>query len=304
MTLVNKFYPFDKIIIIYALLMILIIITFGQPLTDYTDELLLYLLAAAASFLIAMFVDESKGRWAMLVRLIYSGVLFALFYRITGGTMFLLFESFLDYQIVGLEQAIYGVNLTLYIDEHLLTPVVTEILSFSYFCYYPMVPVFMLTLFFKKDYDILKHFLAAAALTYFVSYMLFFLYPIEGPRWHFAGQYLNQIDGYFFRYLVEVAIDNGAVRGGCMPSSHTGIAILITMYCFKHYPLWGRILLPIVIGLSLGTIWGRFHYVSDVYVGAAIAIAAYYLVQKKYPAWTADEYKLLNEQKLKADYVS
>ena len=304
MTFVNKFYPFNKIIIIYALLMVLIISTFGQPLTDYTYEILLYLVAAAVSFLIAMFVDESKGRWAIMVRLIYSGVLFVLFYRITGGTMFLLFNGFLDYQIIGFERAIFGLSPTFYIDEHLLTPVVTEILSFSYFCYYPMVPVFMFTLFFKKDYDILKHFLAAASLTYFASFILFFLYPVEGPRWHFAGQYLNQIDGYFFRYLVEAVIDNGAVRGGCMPSSHTGIAILIMMYCYRHYPLWGKILLPIVIGLSLGTVWGRFHYVSDVYVGAAIAIAAYYIVRIKYPAWTAEEYKLLDEQKLKADYVS
>ena len=304
MTLVNIFYPFDKILIIYSLLMILLIITFGHPLTDNLDEILLYLLAAAVSFLIAMFVDESKGRLAMLVRLIYTGLLFALFYRITGGTMFLLFDGFLDYQLIGFEYAMFGVSPTLYIDEHLLTPAVTEILSFCYFCYYPMVPVFMFSLYFKRDYETLKHFLAAAALTYTVSFLLFFLYPIEGPRWHFAGQYLNQIDGYFFRYLVEVVIDNGAVRGGCMPSSHTGIAILIMMYCFKHYPLWGRILLPIVIGLSLGTIWGRFHYISDVYVGAAIAVAAYFLVQKKYPDWAAGEYELSNEQKLKADYVS
>ena len=202
MTLVNKFYPFDKIIIIYSLLMILLIITFGQPLTDNLDEILLYLLAAAVSFLIAMFVDESKGRLAMLVRLIYTGLLFALFYRITDGTMFLLFDGFLDHQLIGIEHAMYGVSPTLYIDEHLLTPVVNEILSFCYFCYYPMVPVFMFALLFKRDYEILKHFLAAAALTYFASYLLFFLYPIEGPRWHFAGQYLNQIDGYLFHYLV------------------------------------------------------------------------------------------------------
>ena len=286
------------------MLKISLIVTFGRPLANYGDELLLYFIAATVSVVIALYVDESKGKLAALVRFMYTGVLFSLFYRTTGGMMFLIFDQFLDYQLIWLEQAMYGLSPTLYIDQYLLNPIVIEVVSFCYFCYYVMIPGFLFTLLIRKDYEVLKHVITTAALIYFSSFLMFFLYPIEGPRWHFAGQYVNQIDGYLFRYLVEVVIDNGAVRGGCMPSSHTAIAIMIMMYCFKHYPVWGRILLPIVIGLSLGTFWGRFHYVTDVYVGIAIGFGAYYLMQNKYESWASREYKLSNEPELKADYAS
>jgi len=111
-------------------------------------------------------------------------------------------------------------------------------------------------------------------LTFFASYLLFSLYPAEGPRWYFAHEYVNMVDGPVFRQLVNLVIANGAVHGGAMPSSHTGVAFLIMAFCFRYYRRWGWILLPIVLGLAAGTVWGRFHYVSDVIVGLAIAVLA------------------------------
>jgi membrane-associated phospholipid phosphatase len=234
----------------------------------------------------------------------YASLLFGVFYRTTGGTMFLLFDGFLDYQLVVFETAIYGIEPTLYIDRNLLSPVLNELLSFCYFCYYLMIPSFLIALFVKKEYEIIKRYLTAAAITYAVSFLLFFLYPIEGPRWHFAGQYVNNIDGYLFRPLVEWIIAGGAVRGGCMPSSHIAIALVIMMFCFKHNRFWGWVLLPINIGLAIGTFWGRFHYVTDVYAGVIIGLAAHYLVETRYAAWTSRVYNEVPEKELETDLVS
>jgi len=135
-----------------------------------------------------------------------------------------------------------------------------------------MVPVFFIVLYIKKDFEIIKNAMGAVCLTYFLSYLLFFLYPVEGPRWFFAGQYVNAIEGPIFRRLVEVVIDNGAVRGGCMPSSHFGVALVITLYCFKYYSRRAWLIGLLTIGVAFGTVWGRFHYVSDVIVGGSIGL--------------------------------
>ncbi len=300
----NHYYPFDKIIIGYCKLMIILLLIFGRPLVDYTDELLTYSIAGAIAILLPLILNESSGRISAFFRLMYAAILFGVFYRTTGGTMFLIFDHFFDYQLVAFETAIYGIEPTLYIDQFLLSPIPNEIFSFCYFCYYLMIPVFLVALFFRKDYDIIKRYLTAAAITYAVSFIIFFAYPVEGPRWVPEGHYLNQIDGYLFRHLVEIVIANGAVHGGCMPSSHIAIALIIMMYCLKHYRIWGLILLPIIIGLAIGTFWGRFHYVSDVYVGVAIGLAAFYLVEKNYMAWAAPEYRLLNKKEPEANLVS
>ena len=276
----SRFYLFDWLVIGYSLLMVLLILLLGRPLHVYYGELAFYCSTAVIAGLIARNVDLSRGRWHAVIRLIYPGLMFMFFYTMTGGLMFLVFDRFLDPQLAAFEHALFGLNPTLYIDRHLLNPVLNEIFSLCYGLYYFMIPVFGLTIIWKKHYETTIGFLAAMCITFFLSYILFFLYPVEGPRWFFASEFQNLIESPFSRPLVEFVIDNGAVRGGCMPSSHFGVAVVILMYCYRHYRKAARWLLPIVTGLAIGTVWGRFHYVTDVIVGGLIGFAATILIWK------------------------
>lgn len=299
-----KLYPFDWLIIGYCLLMLLSIMLFGRPLSGYYDEIVFYASAAALGGLVVRYVDEQKSRFFFLIRIAYPALLFTFFYRATGGSMFLIFDQFYDWQLTSFERAIFGANPTLYIDQHLLNAWANEIFSFCYFSYYFWILVFLLALFVKKHYETIKSFLTAACLTFFLSYILFFLYPIEGPRWYFANEYMNQVESPLFRGLVEFVMDNGAVRGGCMPSSHFGVALVIMMYCFRHYRKVGWILLPLNIGLAIGTVWGRFHYVSDVFVGGILGLVSALMAWKYYPRWSRSCITHLPQKDLEVEHVS
>jgi len=275
-------YLIDRIILGYCLLMTALLLLLGRPIGEYLGEIVFYIGMAVLVVVIVRYCDESTGGWSAFLRLLYPGFMFTLFYRVTGGQMFLIFDQFLDAGLVSWEHSLFGENPTIYIDRELLNVWVTELLSFCYFCYYLMIPGFLTRTFLRKEYRIIRQYLAAASLTFFASYLLFWLYPIEGPRWFFADQYINSVEGPFFRQLVELVIDNGAVRGGAMPSSHTGVALVTLIFCFRYFRKAGWILLPIVTGLSVGTVWGRFHYVSDVLVGALLGVAAVWLVWRYY----------------------
>lgn len=299
-----RFYPFDWLIIGYSSLMFALILLFGRPLSTYYDEIIFYALMTTLVVLVARYVDEEKSGLSALIRIAYPILLFTFFYQTTGGLMFLLFDHFYDGQLVTFEKAILGVNPTLYIDRYWLNAWANEIFSFCYFSYYFMIPVFVLVLFFKRHYEMIKSFLTASCLTFILSYILFILYPIEGPRWHFAGQYMNQIESPLFRRLVEIVIKNGAVHGGCMPSSHFGVALVILMYCFRFYRKAGWLLLPIIIGLAIGTVWGRFHYVSDVIVGGFLGLVSVLVIWKLYPGESLKTITHFNRRELKTEYVS
>ena len=273
-------YVFDKLIIGYCLFMVLLLLAVGRPMRQYFDEVLFYASMATLVALIIRFVPEHKNRFSKLIRLLYPGFIFIFFYRETGGTMFLLFDSFYDWQLIAFEKSLFGIHPTLYIDRHLLNVWLNELFSFCYSFYYLMLSISLAYMFLRKDYEILKNFLAASSLTFFLSYFLFFLYPVEGPRWHFMAEYVNQIEGPVFRQITEFFIEKGAVRGGCMPSSHFGLALVILIYCFKYYRNIAWMLMPIVIGLGIGTVWGRFHYISDVFVGGLIGLFSVLFVWK------------------------
>ncbi len=190
-----EMYCFDRVVLGYCLLMVVLLLAIGRPLGEYLNELIFYASMAAIAALIIRFVPQERNRFFRFIRLLYPGLMFTFFYRATSGTMFLLFDRFYDWQLTAFEKAIFGVYPTIYIDLYLLKVWLNEILSFSYVSYYFMIPVFLLTLFFRRDYEVIKNFLAAACMTFFLSYLLFFLYPIEGPRWHFAAEYINAVEG-------------------------------------------------------------------------------------------------------------
>jgi membrane-associated phospholipid phosphatase len=267
-------YAFDRIVIGYCLLMVLLIGLFGRPFGQYVGSMAFYAGMAGVAAIIIRFFDVTRNRWHAFLRLLYPAIMFTFFYRQTGGLMFLIFPEFFDWQLVTFETMLFGIEPTLYIDRRLLNVWLNELFSLCYFAYYPMLPAFLLPVFLRRDDDVLKEFLAAACLMFFASYLLFFLYPAEGPRWFQASQYQHAIEGPVFRQWVNLVIAKGAVHGGAMPSSHTGIAVVILLFCFRYYRKCGWAILPVVLGLAIGTFWGRFHYVSDTVAGALLAFAA------------------------------
>jgi membrane-associated phospholipid phosphatase len=275
-----QFYPFDYAILVYLFLMITLILIFGRPLSYYADEILTNILIAASVFGLAYILRPNLGKIALFFRLLYPGILFTFFYRQTQSFIFLIFKRFFDPELTAFEQSIFGIDPTLWFDQNLINVWLTEILSFAYFSYYFMMPFLLLTLFFMKKYNPLKEALFAICVTFFISYLLFALFPLEGPRYHFAGQYINTISGPIFRPLVDLAINKGAVHGGCMPSSHVAVALIVLYYSLKHISVAGYLLIPINILLAAGTVYGRFHYVSDVVVGAAIAAGVLFVTRR------------------------
>ncbi len=275
-----KLYPFDWLIVGYSVLMIVVLLLFGRPFESFTDEFATYVLTAFAPFAIIKLTHNRTSVIARALRWLYPVILFTPFYRLTGSQMFLLFDHFFDAQLVAFETALFGIEPTLYIDQFLLHPIFTDIVTFCYICYYPMIPVFVFMVFRYGKLDVLADATTAMCLMFFTSYLLFFLFPIEGPRWFQVPHYINQVRGFVFRPLVEFIQHKGAVHGGGMPSSHTGVALVITMYTYRLNKQWGLILAVIVTGLGIGALWGRYHYISDIIVGAVIGVLSVYIADK------------------------
>nr|MBN2277884.1 phosphatase PAP2 family protein [candidate division Zixibacteria bacterium] len=299
-----KIYPFDIIILIYLSLLSILILLFGRPLYLYFDELLFNLGITALILMIIRYLSDTDRKIVLLFRLLYPAVLFTFFYRETGGLMHLIFPDFLDYQLTGLERSFFGDNPTLWLDRNLLNVWLTEILSLTYFLYYPMIPVFLLMAFIKKEYLVIEKSLAAICLTFFICYLIFIFYPIEGPRYFFAEKYINSISGPIFRPMVELVQAKGSVHGGAMPSSHFGEALVMLIFCLKYYKKAAIIFLVIDIGMALGTFYGRYHYVSDVIVGGIIGSVVTIIVMKYYERWFITTDKTCETEEKAVKYVS
>jgi membrane-associated phospholipid phosphatase len=298
-------YPYDWMIVIFCTVMAGAIFVFGRPITKYTYQLGFFIGVFILTLVIVRYVDERRGRLQAFVRLLYPAVLFSFFYNAMGGLILLIHGEYLDWQLTAFEKMLYGVHPTLYIDANLLHVWLNELFSLGYFSYYFMVGGILLVLYVGRHYDRIKFVLSALCLAFFISFVIFVLYPIEGPRWYFANQYMHTVEGPVFRQLVEFVINNGAFRGGCMPSSHVAVALTVLFACFRYYPRTARaVVLPLNVLLAIGTVWGRFHYLTDVFVGIAIAVFVDRLIVKYFDRWLPLPYKVRIPTEMTKEHAS
>jgi membrane-associated phospholipid phosphatase len=281
-TFFSRMLPFDHLTIIYCWAILILTVNFGRPLHQYLDILTLHAAAVVVVILLVWFTSPASNPFARFLRLLYPVVMMLFFYQACGKMMHFFFPDFFDHQIVGLEKVIFGVDPSLWLDGR-TGVVLTEIFSAGYFSYYFLIPGLALIFFFHGHTRENKRFMTATCLTFFVSYLMFIFYPIEGPRFYFDTLYTTDLVGPFFRPLVDMVIDRAAIRGGAMPSSHVAEALVVMIFALRAYGRKAYFLVPIVITLALGTVYGRFHYATDVVVGAVIGALAAWAAIKLYP---------------------
>ena len=103
------------------------------------------------------------------------------------------------------------------------------------------------------------------------SYLFFIVLPVDSPD-HVSERLGPPLSGHFFFDLVHQVSARGGARGGAFPSAHVSGAVVVSLVAWRHQRRLAYLLLPIIGGLLIATVYGRFHYVLDTLAGAALAI--------------------------------
>jgi len=275
----EKLKPFDIAAIIYIIAVSSLIIIFGG-----LDRGAIYNLLSLAAylFLIILIVNiaaKSQYGWRAFIRRSYPLFSFTFLYEQTGQYIHLIFPGFFDYLILSFEKSVFGVNPTIFL-QTLSYPPLNEVIYFGYFSYYFLILILMLYLYSKNSFHAFEKLVTATSITFYISYLTFILFPVQGPRWTLAADYYMAPEGYIFVPLTNFIIKSAGLLGGCMPSSHVAIGVVTTLICKRYAPILFRPYLLLTTGLTVGTVWGRFHYVSDAAAGILLGLFTFYLSEK------------------------
>ncbi|MGH8005082.1 MAG: phosphatase PAP2 family protein [Limisphaerales bacterium] len=277
----KKFYllPIDQALFGYLGFLSFSILLFHSRLPNWGWFLVFHGVKVGLVLFLSHALRDTATGWKGLLRWGYLILLFTFLYEETGYLMHLFTDRWFDPQLIDFEYQLTGMIPSVWMAER-ARPWLTEIFMAGYFSYYFIIPLGALILWAKQKTAAFQQLTLSVSLGFFISYALFLLYPVEGPRYHIPHLHPPAAEGPLFYHLVKFVIDKGAIHGGCMPSSHVAVAVLVLMSLFQGARGWFWILLPLVMGLAVGTVYGRFHYVSDVIVGLAIAPAAFQLANR------------------------
>jgi hypothetical protein len=271
----GKYKPYDLACLCYTAVLTILIAVFRGA----SGVASIYLAVPACLFFSVLLIvhlwGDSRRGWRALVRRAYPFLLFAISYELTGSLVHLIHPGFFDYQITAMEKSILGGNPTILL-QSISVPVLNELFYAGYFSYFLIILVMGLYLYLNRKYNEFEKYVTAVATGYFISYLIFILYPVEGPRYALAGQYHMRPEGFLFVPICNFIISSGGLHGGCMPSSHVAIAVISLLtarrYARKLYPYY----LVFAILLTIGTVWGRYHYASDAVAGIILGLFSYY----------------------------
>lgn len=275
----HKYLPVEQATLIYMGILSLIILIFSANLHNWVALLVFNLGVCATVVLLVNGLYGRAGRWASFFRHWYPLLLFILLYEETRYLIHLVCPYCFDPLVNRFELAVFGVYPTVWLQKFISFGL-NEYLMFSYSFYYLLLAVLGVGLYFGSKVKEFDDLLFTSAVAYYISYLGFVFFPVEGPRFALAAAHQVQLEGGFFTSLAQGLIHTAGIRGAAMPSSHVAVALVVIVYARRHHRLLYYVLFPLVASLLVSTVYGRFHYVSDVAAGILVGTASILLCDR------------------------
>jgi len=176
-----------------------------------------------------------------------------------------------DTRLIAVDLAIFGVHPTVWM-ERLINPALTTLLQFAYISYY-FIPLSLgIVLIARGRFGEFEKVLFGILLCFYLSYVGYLLVPAIGPR--FTLSHLQSADlqvSPFIRTIQDALNSLEKNKTDAFPSGHTAVSLMSLYYAWKEREKkLFAVLVPVVMGLIISTVYLRYHYVIDVIAGIAL----------------------------------
>ncbi|UCF18323.1 MAG: phosphatase PAP2 family protein [Gemmatimonadota bacterium] len=187
-----------------------------------------------------------------------------------------------DPLILRLEESLFGEQLAMTFSERVPNLWLSELFHLSYAFYWVQLPLAAVALYLRGRIAGFRELAYVELVVFFGCYLVFIFFPVAGPHYQFPVIDGPLAEGFFFQ-LVHAVLEDGGSKGAAFPSSHVAVAVTILLVSWRHDRLvCGLMALP-VIALTVGTVYGRFHYGVDALSGVLAAVILVSLARRMRP---------------------
>lgn len=180
----------------------------------------------------------------------------------------------LDLQLLAIDNAIFGVSPSVWLDQF-VTPGTTEWFAIFYYSYFYIAAAYLVSaVFVDKDARRIGELMAGATVVVFGTHLGYTLVPGMGP--HATLAFDHPLVGGFWWHLVASTVAKSGAQLDIFPSLHTGFPSLFLLHAIRH-----RRATPFAIGwpvtaffvgnIIIATLFLRWHWGIDVLVGLTLA---------------------------------
>lgn len=268
--------PYDWCAIGYLAITGVLILIFHKNVARW--YLYLIVRAAVIAGIVSLtFVQGDLPQPWQFIRDWYPLSTIALFYFEMGKLTQLVFHRFFDDAIIRWEKQVFRGMPSIELSDKFPSVLLSESLHLCYFSYYVIAVFLAAWLYFQGKTVDFQETVFAETLTFNLSLLCYPFIPAAGPRYHFDKIEGKLASGFFFR-LTHAILSTGSSKGTAFPSSHVSLSVIVLLCAFRYDTTAFLILLPFCTGLTLGTVYGRFHYAIDALAGAVLAVLLFIIM--------------------------
>ncbi len=271
--------PVDTVTILYLVATTLYMLLGANSLENLFPH---FAIRVAIIFFIGLLIwlnNNYENNFLHFVKTIYPLFFLSFFYAETSYMKNIIFQKNLDVYAVALEQMFWKCQPSIEFSKTMSQAWFSELMSLCYFSYYLITIVGLICIYFFNRKKINKSIFIVAC-SFYMYYLIYALFPIVGPQFYFKNLSTENETLYFFGKLMRNILENFEEPTGAFPSSHVGIAIIMSYISFKYLKAFFYISLPFVIGICFATVYLKAHYLIDV-VAALVTVPVFVFFSKK-----------------------
>lgn len=179
--------------------------------------------------------------------------------------------DYFDGLVMGWEEWLFGHQPSATMARQWDFAALSELLHLAYLAYYPVIFVLPAALYLRAREAAFRNTVFALMLGFTACYLVFIVFPVQGPRYLFPAPGGAAAGGFFYG-LTHTVLETGSSQGAAFPSAHAAIAAIQTVNAARYLPRLAPLLALVTIGICVGAVYGGFHYGVDMVAGVALGL--------------------------------
>ncbi len=204
----------------------------------------------------------------------YPHLFFLFCFEELGKLVHLVTPGWQDAKLIAADYWLTGVHPTVWL-EQFATPARNDFMQFAYLTYFTYLLVLGGVLYYRRDLRGYWSVMTYSAAAYAIGYCIAIVFPIESPWFSMAGAWRGSLQGGLFTAAINFIEHFGRVRGAAFPSEHVAGSVAALWGAWRHRRWLFWVMVPLVTCMCVSTVWGRYHYVVDVFGGVVTGTFGY-----------------------------
>jgi membrane-associated phospholipid phosphatase len=176
-----------------------------------------------------------------------------------------------DATVIGWERALFPTDPSRTLALRFPGAALSESLHACYLAYYALVFVPPAVLYLRGRRDAYTVTTLSIVLAFLASFVVFMVFPVDGPRFLVGAA---AAPAGPIRSATLWLLESASSRGTAFPSSHVAASVAAAICALRFQRPAGYLVAVVAVGLTVGTVYGGFHYAVDAVAGLVVGVAA------------------------------